>query len=183
VDAVTQYPSPPPQHPSPKPAASPDTRRLVVVLALKPLTVGDTFLVQDWPLHITVLAPFLTEADLADLRAGLERGASTTASFPVVVGRDDMFGRRHNIPVSLIEDNETLTRLRQSLITAVRPFAADPEEAAFTGTTFRPHITMKPPGRVYDGDRLTLSQIALVDMAPRADARGRTVLATADLGD
>jgi hypothetical protein len=34
---------------------------------------------------------------------------------------------------------------------------------------------------VAEGDRITLTQLALVDMTPRADAAGRTVLATVAL--
>ena len=34
---------------------------------------------------------------------------------------------------------------------------------------------------MHEGDVLTLTQIAVVDMAPRAAASGRTVLATLDL--
>lgn len=44
--------------------------RLVVVLPLSPMRDGDSFAVKDWPLHITVSPPFLTDAapsDIADM--------------------------------------------------------------------------------------------------------------------
>ncbi|WP_166787669.1 MULTISPECIES: hypothetical protein [Cryobacterium] len=52
---------------------------------------------------------------------------------------------------------------------------------AFTGPQFRAHVAVKSQGRVHAGDELRLTQIALVDMAPRAASSGRTVLATHEL--
>lgn len=150
--------------------------RLVVVLPLWPLRAGDSFAVQEWPLHITVLPPFHTDADPDAVAAAIASVHVPDAPVMVTAGHDEMFGRRHNIPVTIIDDNEALTRLRRDLIAAVRPLAAVPDEPAFIGREFRPHVTVKGESRVHEGDRLTLTQIALVDMAPRASAQGRTVL-------
>jgi 2'-5' RNA ligase len=151
--------------------------RLVVVLPLDPLTVGTSFAVADWPLHITVLPPFLTDAAPHDIATAIATAAHGRPTLTVRAGEDALFGRRHNIPVTLIEPHEELTRLHHALVAAIRPFAAVPDEPAFTGERFRAHVTMKPPARVHPGDTLTLGQIALVDMLPRADSAGRTVLA------
>lgn len=151
------------------------------MLPLHPLHTGDTFLIQDWPLHITVLAPFLTTADTASLSEGIRVIAAGSTAITATVGPDALFGRRHTIPVSLVDDNADLNRLHERLIDAMRPRATAPDEPAFTGTEFRPHITAKPHGRVHRGDTVILSQIALVDMAPRADPNGRVVLATTEL--
>ena len=155
--------------------------RLVIVLPLTPLQVGESFAVADWPLHITVLPPFLTHAEPADVAAAIETAAAGQTALAAVVGHDEMFGRRHDVPVSVVEDSPALTELHRALKTAMRQFAATPEEPAFTGVGFRAHVTVKRQGRVHEGDVLSLTQIALVDMAPRAAASGRTVLATLDL--
>lgn len=155
--------------------------RLVIVLPLAPLQVGESFAVVDWPLHITVLPPFLTDAAPADVAAAIENAAAGQAAVAATVGPDALFGRRHDVPVSLVEDNPALTALHLALKGEMRQFAAAPEEPAFTGMGFRAHVTVKNQGRVHAGDRLALTQIALVDMAPRAAASGRTVLATRDL--
>jgi 2'-5' RNA ligase len=156
--------------------------RLVVVLPLEPLRTGKSFAVHEWPLHITVVAPFLTDADPAAVGAILAAATSTSAQFTVVAGEDALFGRRQNIPVTTIRESEPLRQLRDRLVEAVRPVAASPDEAAFTGTDFRAHVTMKNGKRVQVDDALPLAQVALVDMAPRADPSGRTVLATVELG-
>ena len=154
--------------------------RLVVVLPLSPLAEGDSFAVSKWPLHVTVLPPFLTDATASEVGAAIRSAASAHQAFKVVAAQDELFGRRHDVPVTVMVDNEQLTALHQALRAMVRPFAAKPDEPAFTGAGFRPHVTVKAHGRVDAGDEFELTQLAVVDMAPRS-SRGRTVLATIDL--
>jgi len=151
--------------------------RLVIVLPLSPLHDGDTFAVRDWPLHITVLAPFLTDAEPSAVADALAEVASTQTALIAVAGPNEMFGRRENVPVTVVVDNPALTRLHHDLIEAIRPLGASPDEPAFTGDGFRAHVTVKRNGRVHEGDELSLTQLALVDMAPRSGP-GRSVLAT-----
>lgn len=152
--------------------------RLVIVLPLIPLGVGDSFAVRDWPLHVTVLPPFLSDAEPAAIVDAVAAACTGQGALRVVAEHDELFGRRHDIPVTLLREDPSLTRLHQTLVDAVRPFAAAPEEPAFTGKGFRPHVTIKGPARVSVGEVLSLSQIAIVDMLPRAHPDGRTVLAT-----
>ena len=91
----------------------------------------------------------------------------------VVAAQDWLFGRRHGIPVAVVAVSEQLTALRQALRVAVRPFAAVPDEPAFTGAGFRPHVTTKSRGRVQAGDEFTLTQLAVVAMPPPFVARSR----------
>ncbi|MHA6694268.1 2'-5' RNA ligase family protein [Homoserinimonas sp. A520] len=154
--------------------------RLVVVLPLSPLAEGDSFAVSEWPLHVTVLPPFLTDASASEVGDAIRSAASDHPAMKVVAAQDELFGRRHDIPVTLIDENEQLTAMHQALRAAVRPFAAAPDEPAFTGAGFRPHVTVKTHGRVHAGDEFTLTQLAIVDMAVRASP-GRAVLATIEL--
>ena len=151
--------------------------RLVVVLPVEPLRVGDSFAVATWPLHVTVLPPFLTDAAPGDIADAIRGAVQAQHPLTVTAGDDALFGRRHNIPVTLVLPHEGLTGLHHTLVAALRPFAAEPDEPAFTGDGFRAHITHKPPARLHPGAHVTLTQIALVDMLPRAHTSGRTVLA------
>jgi hypothetical protein len=152
--------------------------RLVVVLPLTPLRTGDSFPVSEWPLHITVLPPFLTDAAASVIAGVIAATVTGRTALTAVAGADALFGRREDVPVTLVEDDPNLTELHRALVDAVRPFASTPDEPAFTGPGFRAHITIKNGARVHAGEALTLTQIALVDMAPRSAAAGRTVLAT-----
>ncbi|PRY69568.1 2'-5' RNA ligase superfamily protein [Glaciihabitans tibetensis] len=150
-------------------------------MPLEPLNTGDSFAVDDWPLHITVVAPFLSDAEPSDVGGIIAGAASRQQSFTVFAGEDALFGRRENIPVTVIVESAPLARLQRTLVDAVRTVAAVPDEPAFTGTRFRAHVTMKRGRRVQQDAALHLTQIALVDMAPRANPGGRSVLATVDL--
>jgi hypothetical protein len=152
--------------------------RLVIVLPVRPLSVGESFAVSSWPLHVTVLPPFLTDAPAADIAAAMATVARVQPPLTVVAGDDELFGRRHDIPVSLILPSEELAALHHALVAAIRPFAAEPDEPAFTGPGFRAHVTHKPPARLHPGATRTLTQLALVDMRPRSHGEGRAVLAT-----
>ncbi len=155
--------------------------RLVVVLPLTPLRTGDSFPVSDWPLHITVLPPFLTDATASVIAGVIAAVVSGQTALTAVAGTDALFGRREDVPVTVVVENEALTRLHRFLTAALRPFGASPDEPAFTGPGFRAHVTAKNHARVHEGDEFSLTQIALVDMAPRSAASGRTVLATLTL--
>lgn len=152
--------------------------RLVVVLPLTPLRTGDSFPVSDWPLHITVLPPFHTDAAASVIAGVIAVTADGRTALTVVAGADALFGRREDVPVTLVDENRDLIELHRVLVDAVRPFASSPEEPAFTGPGFRGHVTIKNGVRVHEGEALTLAQVTLVDMAPRSAAGGRTVLAT-----
>lgn len=152
--------------------------RLVVVLPLSPLQTGESFAVQSWPLHITVLAPFLTDAAPEEIAQAIAVATSGQGPLTVIAGPEEMFGRRGNVPVTVVVENEHVTRLHRTLAAALRPLAASPDERAFIGPTFRAHVTVKDHDRVHEGNELVLSQVALVDMAPRSMPTGRSVLAT-----
>jgi 2'-5' RNA ligase len=152
--------------------------RLVVVLPLEPLRTGDSFRVDEWPLHITVLAPFATDSEPATIADALATVAARVPAVTARAGEDELFGRRHNIPVTLVDDTPALHDIHQLLVEGIRPFASSPDEPAFTGNAFRAHVTMKQDRRVHAGDTLELTQLALVDMAARSLPGGRAVLAT-----
>lgn len=157
--------------------------RFVVVLPLEPLWAGETFAVSEWPLHITVVPPFDTEAGADELASALEAACDGEDIIHAVAGPDALFGRRHDIPVTLVQRDEELDRVQQRLTAAIRPLAARPDDVMFTGRTFRPHVTVKGDRRVDHGDALRLAQVALVDMAPRSSPGGRAVIAVTALGE
>jgi len=156
--------------------------RVVVVVPLSPLRDGDRFRVEDWPLHVTVVPPFSTEASDDEIAGVIEGVTAEHPPFTARAGDERLFGRDNTIPVNLVDEHPDLTRLHRALVAALRPLATDPTERAFTAPVFVPHVTVKGDRRAIAGEQLDLRQVALVDMAARADPRGRSVLATAMLG-
>ena len=155
--------------------------RVVVVVPLSPLDTGDRFRVENWPLHITVVPPFSTEASSDDIAAVIEGVTTEHPPLTARAGDERLFGRDNTIPVNLVDEHPDLTRLHNELVSALRPLASDPAERAFTAPIFVPHVTVKGDRRTTAGEQLDLRQVALVDMAARADPRGRSVLATSTL--
>jgi 2'-5' RNA ligase len=152
---------------------------LVVVLSLSPLTAGDSFTVAEWPLHVTLLEPFSTDHPevVAAVLREVGRGSRPIHS---AAGEPALFGRRHDVPVTLIRDGGELSALRATTIAALDRAGV---AAGRLRTEFRPHVTVKRRGGVEPGDRVTLRQLALVDMRPSSGAHHRSVLGVCPLGE
>jgi 2'-5' RNA ligase len=136
--------------------------RLVVVLPLEPLETGATFTFRDWPLHLTIVPVF--EASVIESVERITR--IDTAPLTVIAGNDEGFGASGTMAVTVIEPSVELTALH---IAASAALAARFENPEYTGTGYRPHVTIKKHGRVHPGDSLTLAQLALVDLTPGRD--------------
>ncbi|MCW4384376.1 2'-5' RNA ligase family protein [Salinibacterium sp. SYSU T00001] len=158
---------------------SESAERIVVVLPLARLDVGERFAVDYWPLHVTVVAPFSTHSSMDEVEETVIHSVRDYCPLRVTVGGEAMFGRRQNIPVNLIRPHEGLFALQSDLQNALQPLMVSPRHPS---QEFRPHVTAKRNGRVHEDDRLTLSHVAVVDMAPRSEPRGRVVLASVPLG-
>ena len=154
--------------------------RLVVVIPLEPLRAGTRFAVREWPLHVTVVPPFSTHASVDDVARIVTETASDVPPFEVTAGPSAMFGRRHDIPVTLVEEDARLAALHDALQEALTSLASSGDRA-LEPREYRPHVTAKGERRATEGEVLKLEQIALVDMAPRSSPGGREVLATIEL--
>jgi hypothetical protein len=170
--------------------------RLVVVLPLLPLGVGDGFSLKDWPLHLTVAPTFViggghgdadsadadradadsVDADRANVLAAVTPILTERSQLIVQAGSDAGFGHSGKIPVTLIEPTAALSGLHHRLVEALLTVGAAFDDPQFIGDGYRPHVTLTRSARVSVGDTLTLRQAALVDMAPAGERRLRRVV-------
>ncbi|SIN69757.1 2'-5' RNA ligase family protein [Agromyces cerinus] len=151
----------------------------VVVLPLSPLGPDESFTVADWPLHVTLVEPFTTERPdelVAAVLGGVAREARPISS---AAGEPAMFGRRHDVPVTLIRDGGEISALRSATLAALATAGIEPGHLRID---FRPHVTVKRHGRLGTGDRVLLRQLALIDMRPSSGAHHRRVLGAWPLG-
>jgi 2'-5' RNA ligase len=155
--------------------------RFVVVLPLVPLAAGDEFTVADWPLHVTLVEPFATELTAEAVAHVLGPVASGAHVVTAAAGDEAMFGRRRDVPVTLVRDHGELEALRMRALEAIRiagvHIAVDPSRKEF-----RPHVTRKQHGRLRPGDRVVLDTLALIDMRPPEGSHHRRVMAAWRLG-
>ena len=150
--------------------------RFVVVLPLVPLAAGDEFTVAQWPLHITLVEPFPTSLpadDIARVLDGVEGIGAGAPAIHAAAGDETMFGRRRDVPVTLVRDGGELAALRSRTLAALQRVGIDVQPRL----DFRPHVTRKQHGRIRPGDRVILETVALIDMRPPAGGHHRRVVA------
>ncbi|WP_350347391.1 2'-5' RNA ligase family protein [Agromyces sp. G08B096] len=153
--------------------------RFVVVLPVAPLEAGAEFEVADWPLHVTLVEPF-DAADIPGTRLAAALDAVARAATPIraTAGGDAWFGRRHDVPVTLVVDGSgAIARLRSAAVDAIRATGIRLD----VRQDFRPHVTAKPHGRLHQGAAVLLDRIALVDQRPARGAGHRLVEAVVSL--
>lgn len=154
--------------------------RFVIVLPLSPLIAGESFTVDDWPLHVTLVEPFATDHPKKVVATALREVALEARTITSTAGDPALFGRRHDVPVTLIRDGGEIAALRAKALAAMH--AAD-IAIGQPRPDFRPHVTVKRHGGVSPGDRVVLLQLALVDMRPSSGAHHRSVLDAWPLGE
>lgn len=150
--------------------------RLVVVLPLQPLTVGDGFSLSDWPLHVTVAPTFVVAVDLAVVVAAITPVLAPQPALRERVGQDEGFGRSGKIEVSVVVPSRQLADLHTRLLAALTDIGAVFDDPEFIGNGYRAHVTKTRAAQASPGDVLTLAQAAIVDMEPEGDGRLRRVV-------
>jgi 2'-5' RNA ligase len=148
--------------------------RFVVVLPLVPLEAGDEFTIADWPLHVTLVEPFHTERSAAAVTSALARVVAGATAIHAAAGADAMFGRRRDVPVTLVRDGGELAALRDRAVAALGTVGVDLGRPRLE---FRPHVTHKHHGRLGFGERVVLERLALIDMRPPEGSHHRRVVA------
>jgi hypothetical protein len=151
----------------------------VLVAPLARLEVGDGFSMSAWPLHVTIVPNFSTTLPKGDVSSVF---SAPTPAMDVVVGREDLFGPRNNVRVSVVEHSEKLALLHARFVADLLGLGVVFDNPEYLGAGYRPHITATKRARAGEGDILHLDQLALVDMAPRGDSGHRVVVWVQSLG-
>ena len=156
--------------------------KYVVVLPFEPLRVGDGFAVNEWPLHVTVLPNFRTQAATRDVARVLRSVFRTLGPVSATVGAEELFGPSGDLLVNVLTDYLPVQWLHEALLEALArevKFILEVPEYARAG--YRPHVTLTPSARATTGNRMIFRQLALVDMVPRGESKRPEVVWTSDL--
>jgi hypothetical protein len=159
--------------------------RLVVVLPLRPMRLGEAFSLRTWPLHVTVAPTFVTDADAAAVAAAIAPVVATTPAMSVTAAGEEGFGPSGRVPVTVLVPTPGLSTLHRRLIEALCTVGTagtvfdDPE---YTGPGYRAHVTVTAEARLQTDEVAVLRQAAIVDMEPIGPQRLRQVVWISELG-
>jgi 2'-5' RNA ligase len=150
--------------------------RLVVVSPLSALQAGDGFSLAGWPLHVTIAPTFETDAEISQVETIMRKVAESHPPLTVTADAGEGFGRRGNIPVTVIATSDELQTLHEALVDALGAVGARFDDPDFIRSGYRAHVTKTRTAAAVPGQVIDLTQLALVDMAPEGDSRLRRVV-------
>lgn len=139
-------------------ASMKDGDRIILVLV-----EGHETTLKKWPLHITIIPWFASELSANDLKQILSSKLKGTKPFQVEVGKEAMFGEKHDIPVNVIKlpnPLEDIDKKLRSLIESKSSGIAYSNLRKRYG--FNPHITFQGERRKYPGDKIRINKIQVV---------------------
>lgn len=144
--------------------------RFVIVSFLNK-DIPSVFRKQDWPLHVTVLAPFHSDRSKEELISALTSVSSQNNPIVSVGESQEMFGPKEDIPVIELGNTPELQSLHEQI---EDKFSSLVQANAQQHYSFRPHVTNQKSGKIFVGEEVIIDSVSLVEM--RED--GRRVLHT-----
>lgn len=116
----------------------------------------------NWPLHLTLLGNFYTEASEGDLHSTLVKAIEETLSFSVVGGKEEMFGKNADVPVIALKKTSELESLHNQLRHSFNSKVLHFETPDFIGAGYLPHVTDTAEVSLKVGEEVQLTTISLV---------------------
>ena len=155
--------------------------KYVIALPLSPLEAGDEFPAETWPLHLTLVPTFEVDLSVDELVTVTQPLIARAGSLTVVGESDELFGPRHDVPVTTVLATDELVALHHELLKALEPRAAHHLKPAYIGDGYRPHVSHTATDSFGPGETATVRQVAIVDMQRRGADKTLAVVATIEL--
>ena len=148
------------------------SQKYTLVSFFEPTEISSEFAMTDWPPHITIVDVFAAELDRG-IEQKLEAMLADQPSITLSAGGDSVLG---NTEVVLIERHDVLQKLHDKIVDLLELHGAKFNNPEFTRSGFLPHSTIQKSGRLYEGDKIEINTISLIDMFPDENWRQRKVL-------
>lgn len=142
-------------------------------VAMVESNLPEEFLQAKWPLHLTLIAKFALDINLAT--EIVDTVASKTPPISLVLGERAMFGANHSIAVRLVESNPELSKLHNDLLNGILSAGADIKKPKFNGEYFAPHITERQGIRHELPDSLVIDSVSMVHRLPEGNRQINSV--------
>ena len=154
------------------------TQKWTIVSFFRPVDIGYEFSANNWPAHVTLADTFAANFNRDKLRAELEMLSKDLLPITLQVANVDFLGPVDNkVSVMLFVDNHEIRALHERLIAILENYDAAFNNKQFTRAGFIAHSTIGSKKPLPAGSIVNLSNLALVDMFPGANAYQRKVLA------
>jgi 2'-5' RNA ligase len=143
---------------------------LVVIAPLSPIQVGDRFDQGKVPLHLTTLPKFrVHDESLPTVLSAIGNVAAAMRPITVTPTNYAQFGHAGRVTVTTVAVSADLRRLHERLSDGVQRAGARPNEPAYNGDGYRPHITHTHDGHaIHPGEMTTLASLAVLDCSQPA---------------
>jgi len=134
-----------------------------VVVSFLDKSPTEEFASSEWPLHMTLLPPFIYDGHLNEVCDELDAIAVNTNRFSVRTNGDALFGPNEDIPVELIEPSEYLSELHTRLASLVTKLGLAYEHPSLSEDGYRFHITTQRGQRTPADAEIQINGFSLVD--------------------
>ena len=137
---------------------------LAVIFPLAGMEVGDTYVLNDIPLHLTALSNARLDGPASMFVEDVRGVAVGHTPFTARALDLEMFGPNADILVTEVTVVPPLRQLHEALCDAARQRGGKAVEPRYWGAGFRAHVTKTPRGlSVEPGAELRLDRLALID--------------------
>lgn len=154
------------------------TQKYVLVHTIKDLPNGYEYVMEDWPLHVTLADVFSIKGTPDDLLHELEHQLSTLTPVTSTVVGETWFGENQNVHVMLLEKTDALQQLHEEILSILDHFNVQFNDPQYTRGGFRPHSTVQKNEALALGDTVTFDSITLIDLFPDEKPYRRRILGT-----
>lgn len=146
-------------------------QKYVIVKFLEPIEPGLEFLANNWPLHVTLVANFVTDWNKYSFLERLEALALKAAPIQAIVTAEEYFGQHNDILVNPLKPNTSLVGLHKEIVALLLATGAIFDEPNYVNDGYRAHVTAQHNARLHEGDKVLINNLSLVDVFPDRDIK------------
>lgn len=154
------------------------SQKYTLVSFFEPIEISTEFVMTDWSPHITLADVFAVDLDTG-IEQKLEAMLADQPPITLSARGDSVLGTTE---VVLIEKNDGLQSLHDQIIDLLELHDAKFNTPEFTRSGFLPHSTIQKSGRLYEGNKVEINTISLIDMFPDKNWQQRKVLNNFKMG-
>jgi len=141
--------------------------RYTLVSLLEPVDEGYTFLKGNWPPHITIAGPLITELNQNQLTKIMTELANHRHGFNATIIQEGYLGTLNNpVPEILVDMDSGLRKLHADTVDALIAKGSMFTESSRTGENYVAHINrVRKNLHLHEGDYIEINNLTLIDMS------------------